>query len=130
MDTEMQRAQSPEMIPAVGLPRSLMPPATGGQEGLVVAVATAHGTTPQRSTANTAIPGVSASGGDTYQQANQYNQSNLYQRLTVINPGYSVDHVREEMRQLMNEAEGRHHIATRYQNEASEMRLDTLEQQA
>ena len=124
----MQRAQSQEMIPAIGLPRSLMPPATGGQEGLVVA--TAHGTTPQGSTTSTAIPGVSASGGDTYQQANQYNQSNLYQSLTVINPGYSVDHVREEMRQIMNEAERRHHFATRYQNEASEMRLDTLEPQA
>ncbi|CAE7272566.1 GIP, partial [Symbiodinium pilosum] len=38
--------------------------------------------------------------------------------------------VREEMSQLMNEAERRHHIATRYQNEASEMRLGILEQQA
>ena len=30
----------------------------------------------------------------------------------------------------MNEAKRRHHVATRYQNEASEMRLHTLEQQA
>ena len=66
-------------------------------------VATAYGTTPQRSTAYTTSSGVSASGGDTYQQANQYNQSNLYQSITVINLGYSVDHVREELRQIMDE---------------------------
>ena len=54
----------------------------------------------------------------------------MYQSLTVVNPGYSVHQVREEMSQLMNEAERRHHIATRYQNEASEMRLGILEQQA
>ena len=131
MDTKMPRADaSPEMIPAIGPPRCFMPLARGGHEGLVVAAA--YGTTHQRSTASTEVPGSSAFGEDTHEQANQYNQSNLYQSLTFVNPGYSVDHVREEMRQLMimNEAERRHHIARRYQDEASEMRLDTLEQQA
>ena len=85
---------------------------------------------PQRDTANTTIPGGSASGGDLYQQAHQYNQAKFYQSLPVANPGYSVHQPREKMSQLIHEAERRHHMATRYQNDASEMRLDTLEQQA
>ena len=129
MDADMPKADaSPELLPAIGPPRSFMPPATNGQESLVVA--TAHSTPPQRGTASTTIPGGAASSGDLYQQSNQYNQANVYQSLTVVNPGYSVHQVREEMSQLMKEAERRHHIATRYQNEASEMKLGTLEQQA
>ena len=117
---------SPEMVPAVGRPMALMPPSTGGP-GLVVA--TAESTNPPtRTIATTAGP--SSASGTQYMQANQYNQANLYQQLTIVNPGYSVEQVRSELSEFMREAERRHHAASRYQAEASEMRVDNLEQQA
>ena len=105
---------------------ALMPPSTGGR-GLVVA--TAEGTNPPTRTTTTSA-GIGPASGTQYTQANQYNQANLYQQLTVINPGYTVDQVRGELSEFTREAERRHLAASRYQAEASEMRVDNLEQQA
>ena len=44
--------------------------------------------------------------------------------------GYTVDQVRGELSEFLREAERRHLAASRYQAEASEMRVDNLEQQA
>ena len=105
---------------------ALMPPSTGGL-GLVVA--TAESTNPPTRTTTTSA-GIGSAGGTQYTQANQYNQANLYQQLTIINPGYTVDQVRGELSEFLREAERRHLAASRYQAEASEMRVDNLEQQA
>ena len=118
--------ESPEMVPAVGRPLALMPPSPGGQ-GLVVA--TAQSTNPPTRTTTTSA-GIGSAGGTQYTQANQYNQANLYQQLTIITPGYTVDQVRGELSEFMREAERRHQAASRYQAEASDMRVDNLEQQA
>ena len=98
-DTEMPSTDAPTKISHT--------PAPGGQAELVVATAANS----QRNTAGTAIPGGSSSGGNLYQQTNQCNQANLYQSLTVVNPGYTVQQVRDEMSQLMNEAERRRHMS-------------------
>ena len=105
---------------------ALMPPSTGGL-GLVVA--TAESTNPP-TRATTTSAGIGSASGTQYTQANQYNQANSYQQLTVINPGYTVDQVRGELSEFIREAERRHLAASRYQAEASEMRVDNLEQQA
>ena len=126
-DSDMPNVSgSPEMIPAVGRPMALMPPSPGGQ-GLVVA--TAESTNPPTRAATTSA-GIGSAGGSQYTQANQYNQANLYQQLTIINPGYTIDQVRGELSEFILEAERRHLSASRYQAEASEMRVDSLEQQA
>ena len=118
--------ESPEMVPAVGRPMALMPPSSGGR-GLVVA--TAESTNPPTRTTATSA-GIGSASGTQYTQANQYNQANLYQQLTIINPGYTIDQVRGELSEFIREAERRHLAASRYQADASEMRVDNLEQQA
>ena len=105
---------------------ALMPPSSGGR-GLVVA--TAESTNPPTRTTATSA-GIGSASGTQYTQANQYNQANLYQQLTIINPGYTIDQVRGELSEFIREAERRHLAASRYQAEASEMRVDNLEQQA
>ena len=92
-------------------------------------VATAESTNPPTRTTATSA-GMGSAGGAQYTQANQYNQANLYQQFTIVNPGYTIDQVRGELSEFMREAERRHLAASRYQAEASEMRVDNLEQQA